>query len=51
LNNLFATLPEVGEGVEQFGELLRRPGLVVERIVSSSQVSPEGFWYDQEPGA
>ena len=28
-------------------QLLQRPGLVIERIVSSGQASPPGFWYDQ----
>ena len=32
---------------EQFSELLKRPGLRIERIVSTGQCSPEGFWYDQ----
>lgn len=27
--------------------LLTRPGLRVERIVSTGQASPPGFWYDQ----
>ena len=32
---------------EQFVELLSRPGLRIERIVSAGQASPPGFWYDQ----
>ena len=28
--------------------LAERPGAVVERIVSTGQASPEGFWYDQD---
>ncbi|WP_294141869.1 cupin domain-containing protein [uncultured Sanguibacteroides sp.] len=28
--------------------LLRKENVRVERIVSTGQVSPEGFWYDQE---
>lgn len=35
---------------EQFRELLSRPGLRIERIVSTGQSSPEGFWYDQPEG-
>jgi cupin 2 domain-containing protein len=35
---------------EQFSELLTRPGLRIERIVSTGQCSPEGFWYDQPEG-
>ena len=45
--NLFAGLPPTGEAEEQFVQLLQRPGLVIERIVSSGQASPPGFWYDQ----
>ena len=44
--NLYAQLlPDYG--AEQFVELLSRPGLRIERIVSSGQASPPGFWYDQ----
>ena len=28
--------------------LVRAPGLRIERIVSTGQASPSGFWYDQE---
>lgn len=41
-------LPDTG--VEQFVELLSRPGLRIERIVSTGQASPPGFWYDQPQG-
>lgn len=44
--NLYADLPP-DSGEEKFMELLSRPGLRVERIVSSGQASPPGFWYDQ----
>jgi cupin 2 domain-containing protein len=33
---------------ERFDELLRTQGFRIERIVSRGQVSPPGFWYDQE---
>jgi cupin 2 domain-containing protein len=36
-----------GADAEQFVELLSRPGLRIERIVSTGQASPPGFWYDQ----
>ncbi|MBI6952711.1 cupin 2 domain-containing protein [Pseudomonas sp. TE6288] len=50
-DNLFTALPPLApEADEQFTELLRRPGLRIERIVSSGQASPEGFWYDQAEG-
>jgi cupin 2 domain-containing protein len=35
---------------ERFEELLRRPGLRIERIVSAGDASPPGFWYDQDWG-
>ncbi|HEY5291766.1 MAG TPA: cupin domain-containing protein [Burkholderiales bacterium] len=48
-SNLFAELlPD--SGAEQFAELLSRPGLRIERIVSAGQASPPGFWYDQPQG-
>ncbi len=47
--NLFAGLPD-SAGAEQFLEMLSRPGLRIERIVSSGQASPPGFWYDQPQG-
>ena len=33
--------------VETFADLLAAPGVRVERIVSTGQASPPGFWYDQ----
>lgn len=44
--NLLNDLPEP-TGEEIFDDLLRLPGLRIERIVSPGQVSPPGFWYDQ----
>ncbi len=32
---------------EEITELLARPGLRIERIVSTGHASPPGFWYDQ----
>jgi cupin 2 domain-containing protein len=32
---------------EEFTELLAAEGLRIERIVSTGQASPAGFWYDQ----
>ncbi len=49
LDNLYSDLPETLPE-EQFLELLNRPGLRIERIVSTGQASPPGFWYEQ-PGA
>ncbi len=45
--NILAQLPSPG-GEELFYEILRRPGVRIERIVSSGQVTPEGEWYDQD---
>lgn len=33
---------------EEIVELLALPGIRIERIVSSGQSSPPGFWYDQD---
>ncbi|PSS58788.1 cupin domain-containing protein [Pseudomonas sp. BBP2017] len=48
-NNLFNPLPAAATH-EHFDELLARPGLRIERIVSHGQASPAGFWYDQPQG-
>lgn len=47
-DNLYAP-PAVSDG-EVFTDLLRRPGLRIERIVSTGQCSPPDFWYDQAEG-
>jgi cupin 2 domain-containing protein len=49
VNNLYADLPP-GGGAEEIAELFSRPGLRVERIVSTGQASAPGFWYDQPQG-
>lgn len=46
-DNLFADLPPKNSTDEAFTTLLAAPGLTVERIVSTGQASPPGFWYDQ----
>ncbi len=48
--NLFTCVANTDSPVEQFEELLSRSGFRVERIVSSGQASPPGFWYDQDVG-
>lgn len=48
--NLFTGLPASTLPAEEFSELLKRPGLRIERIVSTGQASPPGFWYDQPEG-
>lgn len=45
--NIFDAVPTQAER-ELVGELWTAPGLRVERIVSTGQASPPGFWYDQE---
>jgi cupin 2 domain-containing protein len=47
--NLFSPLPEAG-AAETVDLLLARPGIRIERIVSSGHASPPGFWYDQAEG-
>ena len=45
--NLFAGVgPPRAE--EEIATLAERPGAIVERIVSTGQASPAGFWYDQD---
>ena len=48
--NIFAGLPDLTmapETTERMETLLARPGLRIERIVSSGQAGPAGFWYEQ----
>jgi cupin 2 domain-containing protein len=45
--NLFADLPVAAESAERLETLLSRPGLRIERIISTGQASPPGFWYEQ----
>ena len=48
--NLFSgTFAEAAVG-EEVTALLERPGLRIERIVSTGQASTPGFWYDQSDG-
>jgi cupin 2 domain-containing protein len=44
--NLFTELPSIASG-EACDTLLETEGVKIERIVSHSAASPEGFWYDQ----
>ena len=46
MGNLYDDLP-AGATEEVFTELLARPGVRIERIVSTGQASPPEFWYDQ----
>ena len=44
--NLFASLPERSPQ-ELIEVLVERAGVRIERIVSTGQASPPGYWYDQ----
>ena len=46
--NLKRDLPARPLPDEVVGLLLDRPGLRIERIVSTGQTTPEGHWHDQE---
>lgn len=48
-DNLFAGIAADAAG-ERFQDILRRPAVRIERIVSTGQASPPGFWYDQPEG-
>ena len=45
--NLFAEVATADGSEEVITEILARPGVRIERIVSTGQASPPGFWYDQ----
>jgi cupin 2 domain-containing protein len=49
IRNLFEDLSTPAEQ-ETLTDLLKRPGVRIERIVSTGQSSPDGFWYDQAHG-
>ena len=42
--NLPANLPEV----EVFEAIISSPNILIERIISTGQTTPEGEWYNQE---
>jgi len=48
--NLFSQLPGTGvhHEAEIFDVLLSAPGIKIERILSTGQASPPGFWYCQD---
>lgn len=47
LGHIFAEIPAT-LAEEQFSTLFSRSGVRIERIVSTGQASPPGFWFDQE---
>lgn len=49
--NVLTPLPPCDPAAPEWvDDLLQCPGLRIERIVSSGQCSPPGFWYDQPEG-
>lgn len=48
ITNLFSNLPPIDSAApERFEPLFTKPGLKVERIISTGQITPSGEWYDQ----
>ena len=45
--NIFAALPLAPETTERFETLHTAGAVRIERIVSTGQCSPPGFWYEQ----
>ena len=45
--NILAGISTGADGGEIFEVLVTRPGCRIERIISTGQASPPGFWYDQ----
>jgi cupin 2 domain-containing protein len=46
MRNIYSNIPDHGP-TEEVMELLSRPGLRIERIVSNGHATPAGQWYDQ----
>ena len=47
-DNLFSALPTAPLAEELVEILAQTPAVRIERIVSTGQASPPGFWYDQD---
>jgi len=47
VDSLLRDLPANAQAAERFEDLLTRPGVRIERIVSSGQSTPTGDWMDQ----
>jgi cupin 2 domain-containing protein len=45
-SNLFDNLQEQSD-IELFDQLIKTPSLLIEKITSTGQATPEGAWYDQ----
>lgn len=50
LTNVLRALPAGPLGEELVSRLLEAAHVRIERIVSTGQASPPGFWYDQDEG-
>ena len=48
VNNFFEGLGKNGIEGEVFEGIIQTSGLLIERIISTGQATPEGEWYDQE---
>lgn len=48
LKNIFAEIPSSAGKAEIFEQILQSGSVRIERIISQGQVSPEGYWYDQD---
>lgn len=46
--SLASSLPSQPTAEEKVDTLYERPGLRIERIVSTGQATPDGEWYDQD---
>ena len=47
MDSLLRNLPAGAEAAERFEDLLNRPGVRIERIVSTGQATAPGEWMDQ----
>jgi cupin 2 domain-containing protein len=47
VDSLLRDLPPGAEAAERFEDLITRPGVRIERIVSSGQSTPPGAWMEQ----
>ncbi len=50
MDNIFVDIQRSTATEEFFLQLLDKPGLRIERIVSTGQCSPPDFWYNQPEG-
>ncbi|MCO5251516.1 MAG: cupin domain-containing protein [Candidatus Kapabacteria bacterium] len=46
IENIFSNLPQSTDEIIEI--LVRSPNVRIERIISSCNNSPDGFWYDQD---